>query len=387
MFEYRIILKENHVWIEVKGRIDGISAPQLEKVLEEIILDGGRTIVVNLQELNYISSLGLRVFLRIQKKLSKTEGEIIIQQPTGEVLQILHIAGFDKFLNIILTSDVSLPTKEVSEQKIEFYRNMKVTSQNYKAEKGQFQTIGNADKLITASYRKEHVIELQPEEIQFGFGLTALGSEYEQYKHYFGESLIIDHDIIVYPAVEKSAVDIMIASSESYKFLNGLAFSGDFSQIYLLEAKESFINLENFVEFVNEKNLSENKGVIFFAESKGIWGMNLKKVPIESDIENIFSRNSIMQWLNFPIEATDYNSLILGVGIISNKNGSNQQIFASDSNFHIHGAIIKNEILNKSFTSFRNEWKRLLPEAEISGVQHLMGKSQFNCILAGIIDL
>jgi len=391
MFEHHTTIHEHYVSLKIKGRIDGLSARQLEQALNDIISQGLRKIVANLQEINYISSTGLRVFLKIQKKLHKIDGEIILQKPSSMVLEVLEMTGFNKILQVVSSEKISLNETQADGERQETFQGkngkLRITAKPLSNEKGNYRIIGSTEKMKTASYGQSDVVEIPPADIEFGLGLAALGNDYAQYKQYFGESLAVYHNLLVYPAREKSAVDALPPGSESFKFLNGVAFSGPFQQICLVEAESGFFDLETFAEWIRQKSRSNLTGVVFLAESKGLWGMNLRKTPIDSPTDNIFARQSIMKWLDFPIEAADFDALVLGAGLVTHEKDRYPQIFGADSGFHIHGAVIQDEMLNKSFTAFKKECQRLILEADIQKIQHLLGQSQFRSLLCGTIQL
>ena len=80
------------------GKIDVTNAAEFEKEVNEEI-DNIAYLTIDLSEVNYISSVGLRAFLSFQKKLqSKDKMRIINVQ--SEVLEIFKMVGFDKVLNI-----------------------------------------------------------------------------------------------------------------------------------------------------------------------------------------------------------------------------------------------------------------------------------------------
>ena len=80
------------------GKIDITNAAEFEKEVNEEI-DSIAYLTIDLSEVNYISSVGLRAFLSFQKKLqSKDKMRIINVQ--SEVLEIFKMVGFDRVLNI-----------------------------------------------------------------------------------------------------------------------------------------------------------------------------------------------------------------------------------------------------------------------------------------------
>lgn len=84
--------------IEVSGRLDTITAPELEKAIAEDI-DGTKNLVLDIKGIEYISSAGLRVLLAAQKKISKN-GLMKVINVCPEVMEIFEITGFIDILNI-----------------------------------------------------------------------------------------------------------------------------------------------------------------------------------------------------------------------------------------------------------------------------------------------
>lgn len=71
------------------GRIDTLTAPELEAALT---YDGVADMVFDLAKVDYISSAGLRVLVRAQKRLG--EGKIIIAHASAPVREIFEVVGF-----------------------------------------------------------------------------------------------------------------------------------------------------------------------------------------------------------------------------------------------------------------------------------------------------
>ncbi|MCX7966468.1 MAG: STAS domain-containing protein [Syntrophorhabdaceae bacterium] len=86
--------------VTVKGRIDGVTAPQLENDLLELISRGVRRLIVNFEELDYISSAGLRTVLTVAKKLKSEQGSICFTGLKGAVEEVFKISGFYSLFKI-----------------------------------------------------------------------------------------------------------------------------------------------------------------------------------------------------------------------------------------------------------------------------------------------
>ena len=84
--------------IEIIGRLDTITAPALDKTINEDIGDA-KNIVLDLNGLEYISSAGLRVLLSAQKKMQKI-GSMKVINVCEEVMEVFEMTGFADILVI-----------------------------------------------------------------------------------------------------------------------------------------------------------------------------------------------------------------------------------------------------------------------------------------------
>ncbi|MDR0690636.1 MAG: STAS domain-containing protein [Streptococcaceae bacterium] len=86
------------VAVTLSGRIDTTTAPQLNFIEET--LKGDENVVVNLKDIEYISSAGLRFFLKMEKKLRAGSGGQVLTNVSDEVMEIFEISGFAGILTI-----------------------------------------------------------------------------------------------------------------------------------------------------------------------------------------------------------------------------------------------------------------------------------------------
>jgi anti-sigma B factor antagonist len=84
--------------IEIVGRLDTITAPVLDKTINEDISDT-KNLVLDLKGMEYISSAGLRVLLSAQKKMQKI-GTMKVTNVCAEVMEVFEMTGFADILVI-----------------------------------------------------------------------------------------------------------------------------------------------------------------------------------------------------------------------------------------------------------------------------------------------
>lgn len=81
--------------ITVSGRVDSSTAPELEETLEERIGEGRHNLVLDLSDVNYLSSAGLRTLVSTLRTCKKKGGDVRIATPSERVTEVMSLAGLD----------------------------------------------------------------------------------------------------------------------------------------------------------------------------------------------------------------------------------------------------------------------------------------------------
>ena len=84
--------------LEITGRLDTITAPALDKTINEN-LGEIKSLILDCKNLEYISSAGLRVLLGVQKKMSQI-GSMKIKNVCELIMEVFEMTGFADILNI-----------------------------------------------------------------------------------------------------------------------------------------------------------------------------------------------------------------------------------------------------------------------------------------------
>ena len=90
------------------GRLDSKTSPDFEKKIFDAIEEGSNNMVVDFEELDYISSAGLRVVLKATKNLKRSEGRFVLCSMKDYVKEVFEISGFDTFLPIVSSMEEAL---------------------------------------------------------------------------------------------------------------------------------------------------------------------------------------------------------------------------------------------------------------------------------------
>ena len=84
--------------IEIVGRLDTTTAPSLDKTIQQDI-EGTKNLVLDVKNMEYISSAGLRVLLGAQKKMQKI-GTMKVINVCEAVMEVFEMTGFADILVI-----------------------------------------------------------------------------------------------------------------------------------------------------------------------------------------------------------------------------------------------------------------------------------------------
>ena len=88
---------EKNLTVALIGRLDAVTAIELDKDLSKEI-SGVEDLTVDLKELDYIASAGLRILLKLKKRLDSSQGSMKVINLNNEVRDVMDMTGFSSLL-------------------------------------------------------------------------------------------------------------------------------------------------------------------------------------------------------------------------------------------------------------------------------------------------
>ncbi|MHB8110429.1 MAG: STAS domain-containing protein [Syntrophorhabdaceae bacterium] len=390
-------------YLKLAGRIDSITCRETDSLFRDAVMAGKRIIIADLKDVNYVSSAGLRVFLSIQKELKKAGGQVCFFNTSPSVYSVFETSGFTTIFRFLESSYDLQQCSKVSEDE-SLLRDIHIEGGDLRIlskdrTRVKLTLIGCEQKLASAGYTREDVISVNASAIDFATGLAALGTEFDDYKGYFGETIVINGNLFVYPAIPRSAVDFIIHKSNKrdavYHFLHGFSFPEEFRHIAAFEPSAEYVTLDQMIDSILQVTDSPVIGISGIFESKGLFGMRLKKIPLQENAGvpgiDIFSSEHFSDWIDYSIEAEDVYNLMVITGIAVREktlqHGSTDEVIPKGSRFHIHGVVFDKKPFNKDIDNFSHELDRIVAGMEPQKVLHLLGKSRVGSGLMGIVEI
>jgi anti-sigma B factor antagonist len=86
--------------VKISGRVDSATAPEVEAALRDLIDADRHQMVLDLQEVEYMSSAGLRVLVTMLKAAKKSGGDLKLAQLAPRVQEVLDLSGLTPIFNI-----------------------------------------------------------------------------------------------------------------------------------------------------------------------------------------------------------------------------------------------------------------------------------------------
>jgi anti-sigma B factor antagonist len=93
-------IEDTYQIIALSGKLDSATTPQLSEFLNDQSTFGHKNLILNMVQLDYVSSAGLRLILNTSKQLKSNTKDFILCGMQDHIREIFEISGFDTFLDI-----------------------------------------------------------------------------------------------------------------------------------------------------------------------------------------------------------------------------------------------------------------------------------------------
>ena len=94
--------------VVIEGKLNTGASPDAEAFINDLIDDGVTKILINLDDLDFISSTGLRVILATGKKLSEMGGKLVLCNPNHTVSDVFRMSGFNQMFSVLESEEEAL---------------------------------------------------------------------------------------------------------------------------------------------------------------------------------------------------------------------------------------------------------------------------------------
>ena len=94
--------EKKYSMVELSGFLDAHTVNSFEGQIDDILDEGRNKVVIDLRDLNYISSAGIGALMALTQRLRSSGGDLVLLRPNEKVYKILDLLGFTKIFNVAM---------------------------------------------------------------------------------------------------------------------------------------------------------------------------------------------------------------------------------------------------------------------------------------------
>jgi len=370
--------------VRAKGRLDAYWADHVSETLEEIVRQGHHRIRINLSEVAYISSIGIRVLVQFYKKLAAIEGAFIVSDPSPAVSKVLEMVGLQEMLMPAPVSPVPEAKKQTAREVDHAGARFEVFEVAGDRPGMVCDTLGDPGLLEGCRFGQKDCAGMLFPEATYAIGLGAFGGSFEECRDRFGEFMAIEGAAVYQPADGSNVPDFLVTEGSfvpELQVLYGIVCKGAFSSMARFEAKleSGTIGLAELADAALEIAGADTACVIAVAESAGLVGASLRRPPVNGASATApFSHPEIRTWLSFTTERAFPRALTLVLGMVSrSENGGLKGLLRplrphSPLAGHFHAAAFSYRPLQKGLIDLKGTVRPLFEQETLLGLLHLI---------------
>lgn len=89
-----IIEQDGKLIAQLSGQLDTLAAAQAEKDLQPAFQSTCNEVIIDCEQLEYVASAGLRLFLSLLKSVKARGGQVIIKSMNDDIMNVFKVTGF-----------------------------------------------------------------------------------------------------------------------------------------------------------------------------------------------------------------------------------------------------------------------------------------------------
>ncbi len=384
------IVKEkikNNVILRLSGRLDAQQAEHLAEALDDVLSSGEHQMQLDMHQVVYISSAGIRILLRYYQNLHKIGGAFTLIRPSEIVRSVIELTGLTQLFEAASTQDASRE-KTQSTGSTRHFDTLSCTIQEEITDASVVCTLhGAPQKLSSGAFTASDMMPLTLPRNTFGLGLGSFGDNFEDCRPRFGEFLAAGGAAAYLPADSVKNPDYFIEQGQLAPTINSLyalTGTGAYAQRLRFDTRpdNGGATLCALVQAALTLSRAPRIALIALAETKGLVGASLKHAPTETEAANLFAHPEIRQWLRFTPERSHERSLAWIVGVASTKEDPQLAPFlrplqAEPALYgHFHAAAFSYRALPKGQIALVDTLASLFEEQSLLSVLHLLNDTR-----------
>jgi anti-anti-sigma factor len=403
--------------VRLTGRLDGEWSRHLADTLDELLRDGLRSVVLDMSQVDYISTPGVQVLGQRYRDFSLLRGELRVASPSPAVLQALTAAGLlDQLL--LLPGDErvaggagrpsALMARPASEFTGDAWHVPSATgpagqyeiSRRHLAGELACRVVGRPDGL-TAGQREQDCRTISFTSSTFGLGIGAIGETFDETSPRFGELIGVAGTVAYLPTDGALVPDYLSATAHSEPAAvmgSGLVFDGPFTNLIRFRTQPGAANvpLAELAGVALATSTEEVAGLVVAAEATELVTTALRRSPAAADAPAALDAAAMREWLAFSPEHTQARRAVVIAGVVARQPPAALAGFlrplnpSRDLAGHFHAMVFTYRPVPQRAVALRAIVEKLVESQALRSVGHLVfddrgpGSAGENALLRGL---
>lgn len=405
----------NILQISVKGRLDTFGALELDDTFNSVIKKNDTHIIIDMKDVHYLSSAGIRVLLQVNKKLKKRGGDLHLCRVNQYPSEVLEMTGLDSVFLIHSEKEkaISHITEKIDKTEINWKDALSYTKNNieitvYKSSpKAAFlKAVGDISKVLFAKLEKKDIYSRKFSETEYSIGLGALGDDVTEYMQILGEMITIGGTMVWLPTDYHDTPDFLTPYKDTGNVTIHTGFNaaleGDFNDIMIAKAKngESFTISALYAAVFNiahqtQPNFSGVISIAMQADLDEFYSSGVKIAPIKKfapeNHEMITHEDNFKEWIDINSNPKYHGETMVSFGVGMDLSGNISTLekealhtlfYLNPANtgdneliLHNHAVIFKHIPIKKT-CDLDNTIKNIINNGKFIDMRHLLDNTK-----------
>lgn len=385
--------------VRLTGRLDGEWSRHLADTLDELLRDGLRSVVLDMSQVDYISTPGVQVLGQRYRDFSLLRGELRVTSPSPAVLQALTDAGLlDQLL--LLPGDErvaggagrpsALMARPASEFTGDAWHVPSATgpagqyeiSRRHLAGELACRVVGRPAGL-TAGLREEDCRTISFTSSTFGLGIGAIGQTFDDTSLRFGELVGVAGTVAYLPtdgALVPDYLSITAHSAPTAVLGSGLVLDGTFTNLirFRTQPGAASVPLAELAGVALANSTEAVAGLVVAAEATELVTTALRRSPAVVDAPAALDAAAMREWLAFSPERTLARRAVVIAGVVARQPPAALAGFlrplsvSNDLLGHFHAMVFPYRPVPQRAVALRLIIEKLVESQLIRSVGHLV---------------
>lgn len=368
--------------LTLSGRLDANWAGQLADTVNALTREGIYDVSLDLTNVVYLSSAGIRVLVMQYKNLDRLGGSLTLAALSDPVREVLQMVGMTEMMSKKpekAKAPEAPATPGLTREGFQFTRETIGTGTM------GIQVHGDPEISNKKVYSDKDNLVIRADGHSFALGLGAIGTGFEDCKSRYGEFLALGDAVTYMPADQGSIPDYAIATGQYVPSVNALfaiRATGEFTDRVVFEptAGTTSILLHKLVDALFSLTGYPKLALLMIAESDGLIGMRLRKSPVSDPA--LLELPGLRDNLFFTTEPAYSKMLTVSFGYFekAGHNGTPACVRPTQTGSavagHLHSSIFPYQPLKKSEPDCHEIIRSLFGDSEVIDILHLLNDTR-----------